>query len=67
MNVIDLILDLREVETHLLLNITYPSSVGTTSMPDKLLTLDSLATVREMINAFMDAALRQVRTELNLI
>jgi hypothetical protein len=66
MNFIDLISDLRATEKQLLLNVTYPGFDGVHSTRDKLLTLDSLATIREMIDAFLDAALRNIRAELNL-
>lgn len=66
MNFIDLISNLRATEKQLLLNVTYPGCDGIHTTRDRLLTLDSLATVREMIDAFLDAALRQIRAELNL-
>jgi hypothetical protein len=66
MNFIDLISNLRATEKQLLLNATYPGFDGIHSARDKLLTLDSLATIREMIDAFLDAALRNIRAELNL-
>ena len=66
MKFFDLVLKLRAVEKQLLLDITCCSSTKKTPTPDKLLTIDSLATVRKMIDSFLNAELRQVRTSLDL-
>lgn len=66
MNFFDLVLKLRAVEKQLLLNITCCSSAKKLMTPHKLLTLDSLATVHKLIDAFLNAELRQVRTDSNI-
>jgi len=66
MRFFDLLLKLRAVEKQLLLDITCCSSAKKTPTPDKLLTIDSLATVRNMIDAFLNAEFGQLRTDLDL-
>ncbi len=67
MNFIDLISTLRDAEKQLLINITYPDVSGSElSTRDRLLSLDSIATICEMIDAFIEATLRQTRSDLNL-
>jgi hypothetical protein len=68
MNFIDLISTLRDAEKQILLNITYPGVTGEDlSLRERLLSLDSVATLQEMINAFIEATLRRARLDLNIL
>jgi hypothetical protein len=68
MNFIDLISTLRDAEKQILLNITYPGVTGEDlSLRERLLSLDSVATIQEMIDAFIEATLRRARLDLNML
>lgn len=67
MNFIDLISALRDAEKQILLNLTYPGVIGgDLSIKERLLSLDSVMTLQEMIDAFIEATLRRTRLDLNL-
>lgn len=67
MNFIDLISTLRDAEKQILLNLTCPGVAGgELSIKERLLSLDSVLTLQEMIDAFIEATLRRTRLDLNL-
>lgn len=67
MNFIDLISTLRDAEKQILINLTYSGVAGgELSIKERLLSLDSVMTLQEMIDAFIEATLRQTRLDLNL-